>query len=152
MGNIPAVTKHTKFNDAPDQYRSLIESIECEPPLSTLVADELCSGFIKSQTQLAEDLKTRDLGGDITKTSDSFKQSSIVRPCATEAVVVLICVQDFTTVSNQLSQDSRTTAELRQKLEVDLDDLSKATTMIEGFKNPQAKGAAAKVVANFPYE
>jgi nucleoporin p58/p45 len=51
-----------------------------------------------------------------------------------------------------LAQDSRLAADLRAKLEIDLEDLSRATAIIEGYKNPQAKGAAAKAVANFPFE
>jgi len=42
--------------------------------------------------------------------------------------------------------------ELRSKVEHDLADVAKATALIEGYKNPQAKGAAAKAVANFPFE
>lgn len=51
-----------------------------------------------------------------------------------------------------LSQDSRQVTELRHKLEKDQADLAKITAIVEGFKNPQAKGAAAKAVANFPFE
>ena len=38
------------------------------------------STFIKSQNQLSEELKSRDLGGEITKVSDSYLQASSVRP------------------------------------------------------------------------
>jgi hypothetical protein len=55
-------------------------------------------------------------------------------------------------VSNLLSQDARQCSEQRARLEVDLADLAKATAILEGFKNPQAKGAAAKSAANHPFE
>lgn len=51
-----------------------------------------------------------------------------------------------------LSQDARQVAELRHRLENDQSDLAKITALIEGYKNPQVKGAAAKAVANFPFE
>lgn len=55
-------------------------------------------------------------------------------------------------MSNLLAQDARLANDLRARIEADLTDASKATIIVEGFKNPQAKGSAAKSVANFPYE
>lgn len=51
-----------------------------------------------------------------------------------------------------LSHDERLVRDLRVKVEQDLADVAKATALIEGYKNPQTKGAAAKAVANFPFE
>lgn len=43
-------------------------------------------------------------------------------------------------------------SDIRAKVVQDLDDIAKATALIEGYKNQQQKGAAAKQVANFPFE
>lgn len=60
--------------------------------------------------------------------------------------------QEATAVSNMLSQDSRLAQELKEQLERDQLDLSKGGLIVEGFKNPQQKGAQAKSVAGFPFE
>jgi hypothetical protein len=60
--------------------------------------------------------------------------------------------QEATAVSNMLSQDSRLAQELREQLERDQMDLKKGSLIVEGFKNPQQKGAQAKTVAGFPFE
>lgn len=61
-------------------------------------------------------------------------------------------MQEATAVSNMLSQDSRLAQELREQLEKDQLDLKKSSLIVEGFKNPQQKGAQAKSVAGFPFE
>lgn len=38
-----------------------------------------CSAFIRSQIQVSEEIKTRDLGGEISKTSELYEQYSAVR-------------------------------------------------------------------------
>ena len=103
---------------------------------------------------MSEEIKTRDLGGEISKTSELYEQYSAVRRYFAEKgeKLTLCYLQEATAVSNMLAQDGRLVAELRTKLETDLSDLAKATAIIEGFKSPQVKGAAAKAVANFPYE
>lgn len=107
---------------------------------------------------ISEELKTRELGAEIKRTAVFLDQYSAVRLSSTSSLSVLPAnapsqrSQEATAVSNNLSQDARHASELRQKLEQDLNDLNKVTTIIEGYKNPQQKGAQAKAVSNFPYE
>ncbi|GAA5957231.1 hypothetical protein JCM3765_000399 [Sporobolomyces pararoseus] len=117
------INKQTKFQDLPDQARNLVEEMD---------------KFIRSQGQLADELKGKSLGSEITQTSRMFDQY------AAEA----------TTVTSLLENDSRLIATLRQDLEQSLSDLSKTTTLIEGFKAGanSTKAAEAKSVAGFPYE
>ncbi|GAA6008000.1 hypothetical protein JCM11491_006571 [Sporobolomyces phaffii] len=117
------ITKQTKFQDLPDQARNLVEEMD---------------KFIRSQGQLADDLKGKNLGSEITQTRRMFDQYSA----------------EATTVTSLLENDSRLIASLRQDLEQSLADLSKTTVLIEGFKGGanSAKAAEAKGVALFPYE
>ncbi|GAA5895087.1 uncharacterized protein JCM6883_002315 [Sporobolomyces salmoneus] len=117
------INKQTKFQELPDQARNLVEEMD---------------KFIRSQGQLADDLKGKNLGSEITQTSRMFDQYSA----------------EATTVTSLLENDSRLIASLRQDLEQSLSDLTKTTTLIEGFKggSNSQKASEAKGVAGFPYE
>ncbi|GJN88186.1 hypothetical protein Rhopal_001151-T1 [Rhodotorula paludigena] len=107
-----AITRTTKYNDLPDAARNVIDEMD---------------KFIRSQCQLADELKAKELGTDIIQTQRLFEQYS--------------------------STDSRLLSTLRADLEQSLSDLTKATTLIEGFKAPQSpKAAEAKALATFPFE
>lgn len=94
------------------------------------------SASIRSQVAIADQLKSQTLGTEITTTAQIYEATSA----------------EAAQVTALLSHDDRSVSELRKKVEHDLADVAKATTLIEGYKNPQAKGAAAKAVANFPFE
>ncbi|KAM0751631.1 hypothetical protein T439DRAFT_355538 [Meredithblackwellia eburnea MCA 4105] len=115
------ITKRSKLSDLPEAARLAVEGIET---------------MIRSQIQVSEELKTRDLGSEISETSNLYQQY----------------LGESTAVGVMLKQDSRQAAMIRANLESDLLDLSRVTALIEGFKSPSTKGPAAKAVANFPFE
>ncbi|GAA6001841.1 nucleoporin FG repeat-containing protein [Rhodotorula paludigena] len=117
-----AITRTTKYNDLPDAARNVIDEMD---------------KFIRSQCQLADELKAKELGTDIIQTQRLFEQYS----------------SDASSVASLLQTDSRLLSTLRADLEQSLSDLTKATTLIEGFKAPQSpKAAEAKALATFPFE
>ncbi|BGO98135.1 hypothetical protein RTBOTA2_001843 [Rhodotorula toruloides] len=93
--------------------------------------------FIRQQCQLADELKAKDLGSEVAQTQRMFEQYSA----------------EASTVTSLLQTDARLLTTLRAELEQSLVDLTKTTTLIEGFKAPQSQKAEdAKAVATFPYE
>ncbi|GAA5832257.1 hypothetical protein JCM3766R1_002355 [Sporobolomyces carnicolor] len=117
------ISKQTKFQDLPDQARNLVEEMD---------------KFIRSQGQIADDLKGKSLGSEITQTRRMFDQYSA----------------EATSVTSLLENDSRLIASLRHDLEQSLSDLTKTTLLIEGFKGGanSAKASEAKSVQGFPYD
>ncbi|GAA5924457.1 FG-nucleoporin NUP49 [Sporobolomyces koalae] len=119
-----ALNKQTKFQDLPDQARNLVEEMD---------------KFIRSQGQLADELKSKSLGSEVTQTKRMLDQFSA----------------ESTTVTSLLEQDSRLVAALRTDLERSLADLSKTTILIEAFKagpSNSTKLSEAKAVSGFPLE
>ncbi|GAA5993145.1 hypothetical protein JCM10908_001310 [Rhodotorula pacifica] len=118
------INKNTKFNDLPDAARNAVEEIE---------------KFIRGQCQLADQLKAKDLGGEIAQTQRLYEQYSA----------------EASTVASALQTDARLLSTLRAELEQSLADLTKTTLLIEGYKaGPQSpKHQEAKLnAATFPYE
>ncbi|KAM0792723.1 hypothetical protein ACM66B_002501 [Microbotryomycetes sp. NB124-2] len=116
-----ALTSSSKFNDLPDVARTVIEGIEAA---------------VRSQIQLADELKPMTLGDSVQRVTLNAEQSSV----------------EATAIVSLLAQDLRATAELRARLESDLEILSKVNTIIDGCMNPQSKGQAARSLAGFPHE
>ncbi|KAK4056188.1 Nucleoporin nup49/NSP49 (Nuclear pore protein nup49/NSP49) [Microbotryomycetes sp. JL221] len=119
--NSQSLSGTSKFNDLSESTRSVIESID---------------GALRSQAQVADELKTFPLGQGMQRVSSALEQHSV----------------EATAVASLLAQDVRATADLRSRLERDLTTLTKVNTLIEGCTNPQAKASAAKAVAGFPHE
>ncbi|KAG0655347.1 Charged multivesicular body protein 3 [Rhodotorula mucilaginosa] len=118
------ISKNTKFNDLPDAARNAVEEID---------------KFIRGQCQLADQLKAKDLGGEVAHTQRLYEQYSA----------------EASTVTSALQTDARLLSTLRAELEQSLNDLTKTTLLIEGYKaGPQSpKHQEAKLNAgNFPYE
>lgn len=70
-----------------------------------------------------------------------------------DGTLTRLASQEASTVTSLLQTDSRLLTTLRAELEQSLVDLTKTTTLIEGFKAPQSQKAAdAKAVSTFPYE
>ncbi|GAA6063154.1 hypothetical protein JCM10212_006312 [Sporobolomyces blumeae] len=122
-GATSGISKSTKFQDLPDQARTVVEDLD---------------KFIRQQGQLADELKKKNLGSEITQTGRMFDQYSA----------------EATTVSTLLQTDSRLLSSLRASLDESLADLHKTTTLIEGFKGgPNGpKAGEAKLVGGFPFE
>ncbi|POY72946.1 hypothetical protein BMF94_4022 [Rhodotorula taiwanensis] len=110
------ITKSTKFNDLPDAARSAVEDIE---------------KFIRGQCQLADQLKAKDLGGDIAQTQRLYEQYSA----------------EASTVTSALQTDARLLASLRSELEQSLNDLTKTTLLIENFKSAGSSSSSSSAAA-----
>ncbi|GAA5974822.1 hypothetical protein JCM11641_008377 [Rhodosporidiobolus odoratus] len=120
---VGGITKNTKFQDLPDQARNVVEEMD---------------KFIRQQSQLADELKKKDLGSEITQAQRMFEQYAA----------------ESATVTSLLTTDARLLSTLRTELEQALSDFNKTTTLIDGFKGGPGgpKAAEAKAVATFPYE
>ncbi|BGP53628.1 Nucleoporin nup49/NSP49 (Nuclear pore protein nup49/NSP49) [Rhodotorula sphaerocarpa] len=122
-GPASGITKASKFNDLPDAARNAVEEID---------------KFIRGQCQLGDQLKAKDLGGEIVQTQRLYEQYSA----------------EASTVTSALQADARLLATLRAELEQSLADLTKTTLLIEGYQaGPGSqKAQEARVVSQFPYE
>ncbi|KAI5479124.1 hypothetical protein MNV49_004123 [Pseudohyphozyma bogoriensis] len=129
----------TATGATPGQPAAITKRTKLEelPAAAKSLIEQIDAG-IRAQVGMCEELKGRDLGAGITATGDKY----------------LAVLSESTTTTTLLTTDSRTVADLKQSLEVDLEDVNKFVKIVEGYKNPNkdGAGAAAKSVAGFPFE
>ncbi|GAA5854855.1 hypothetical protein JCM8547_004097 [Rhodosporidiobolus lusitaniae] len=104
------------------------------PDAARTVIEEM-DKFIRQQCALADELQQKDLGEEIEQTRRTFQGVAA----------------DASTLTSLLSSTQLSLWHLRSTLESSLSDLTKTTTLIEGFKGTKPP-AEAKAVAGFPYE
>ncbi|KAK4053400.1 Nucleoporin nup49/NSP49 (Nuclear pore protein nup49/NSP49) [Microbotryomycetes sp. JL201] len=98
------------------------------------LAVEGIDNAVRAQMQMADDLRPLALGESIQRITINAEQTSV----------------EATAIVSLLSQDLKATADLRTRLDNDLEVLSNVNTIIEACKNPQAKGQAATSLAGYP--
>ncbi|GAA5903203.1 hypothetical protein JCM6882_006993 [Rhodosporidiobolus microsporus] len=122
-GAVGGINKNTKFNDLPEGVRNVVEEMD---------------KFFRSQSQLADELKKKDLGAEIVQAQRMYEQYA----------------SESSTTASLLTSDQRLLHTLRAELDASLSALSKTTTLIEAYKGGSQgpKAGEAKQLAAFPYE
>lgn len=100
------------------------------------LADLLYSSHIQGRIQVANELKSRNLGAEPTKGRSE----------------ILSVHKDLMNLSSDVQSDAAFVRDLKTKADQSVQDTIVATRIVDGFRNPNVNGGWLKNHATFPLE